>query len=261
MPNGEHTRIVDVKILTPVLQDQAFGLLIDAFYLHRTDITREQALMKLRTQVQRGKEVMFCLLGGEQVVGVSSYILYDYGQIRSQLYMQVRYQQHCLTAMRLVQFHELLCSGGITQGEHALVAGFGYTYVLPAYRRKGLARLLFSRRQEAICSHDTVGVVFAIVRGPYAQENVSQPIMTFFLNAEEQANGRGSDQRVRVTGIWVSTTDLEQTFHLPISSLHDASGSVAMTKLIAEYGFVPMGFFRSLSPVWATTRQQLLTGT
>lgn len=255
--NEDDIHLADFTALSPPMQQQAVALIVDAFYQHRTDLTHEEALTKIGNALRDRKEIAFCIADAQKVLGISTYSLYDYQRMREQLYMETRYQESCLSSMRLASFHELLCRKSIHQGALPKVAGFGYSFVLPAFRNQGMARLLFRRRLEDICSHKDVGVIFAIVRGPYAQMNVSPLVMSSFLQAEQHVNGWECEQRVKVTGVWVECTHLDEMLRLPISSLSDHSGSPAMTKLIAQSGFVPLGFFRSLSPVWATTRAAL----
>ena len=250
-------QMVAFSELSPEMQHQAVTLIVDSFYQHRADIPQEHALTKISNALQAVKEIAFCVTYGNIVVGISTYSLYDYCQLKDQMYLETDYQGDHLSAMRLMSFHDLLEKKQIYQGEVPKAAGFGYSFVLPAFRNKGLAKRLFQRRLEDILSHQEVGVIFAIIRGPYAQQNVSPCVLSSLLEAEERANGREGIQRIKVTGVWVGSDQFEQELQLPVHSLNDYSGAPAMTKLIADGGFVPIGFFRSLSPVWVTTRTAL----
>lgn len=247
-------RVTDFSALSSPMQQQAVLMLVDAFYQHRTDIPHQEAIQKLDTMLHTQQERAFCVTDANTVLGISTYLVYDYSRLKDQLYMETAYEDGHLSAFRLTRFHDLLEKKQMTQGLLPKVAGFGYSFVLPEFRRQGIAKCLFRRRMEAIEAHEDVGVIFAIIRGPYAPLNISQAVLSSLLEAEEQANGRENEQRVKITGIWKPCAHFEQMLQLPVRTLNNYSGSPAMTKLIADGNFVPLGFFRSLSPVWATTR-------
>lgn len=250
-------RVTDFSALVSHMQQQAIVMIVDAFFQHRTDIPRQDALKKISDALHSQQEIAFCVTDTNTVLGISTYSLCEYHRIKDQLYMETAYKDDHLSAFRLMSFHDLLSKKQIAQGTLPKVAGFGYSFVVPEFRRQGIAKCLFRRRLEAIQAHEDVSVIFAIIRGPYATLNVSQVVLASLLEAEERANGRENRQRIKVTGVWQDIKHFEKMLQLPVGTLNDYAGSPAMTKLIADGGFVPIGFFRSLSPVWATTRAAL----
>jgi hypothetical protein len=240
------------------VQQQAISLLVTEFYRHRKDLSFEEAIKKIRDNLICRKEIAVCVVYEDKVLGIATYIIHTYEQLKSQIYIEANYVGEKLSQIRLSSFEGLLHQKNIAQEGLPKAAGFAYSIVAQDFRGKGLGNILFKKRLDGLLHNQEVGIVFTIPRGPYVQSAISKSLTSFLLRAEESINGRKEDDNlVTITGVWVDSASISDFMNLPIDCLNFYSGSPATIKLASKYGFVPIGFFRNLSPVWVTTQRAL----
>jgi hypothetical protein len=241
--------IFDFNNLSTDLQDQVMHALAKEFYgTQRLAEGLEAFWRSLTTQ----RHFIKAVLWEGQLVGASSYKIFEWEQIRAQLYYEARFEDGNLSAIRLRPFATL-----VDHPTHTPVAEMvAYATILDGYRGRDFYRHLFVAKLQDIVQKSGAGLVFALTRGDYAASDIVQKGTAYMLAREAETHGYQPDGTVNVQGTWVAVEDFAmQTGYsiAPISFATHSRGSQLTTLLAQEHGFVPIGFHRNFSILLVTT--------
>ncbi len=96
--------------LDDLLQQKAIAMLAAEFYAHRQV---SEGVEVFDQSLHAGKELAIALMGELDMIGVTTYKVFDFPAIQRQLYIEPQFSQGSLSQIRLRSFQHLLEDAGL----------------------------------------------------------------------------------------------------------------------------------------------------
>ncbi len=212
----------------------------------------EKGISAFTNSIEQNNEHVICLLINETVVGVTSYRTYDWLRLSAQLYIQARFKENKLSAIRLQHLSDLLthCKLGHNYLEAVELA---YSVVDKEYRGQGYGRILYVERLRRVTQlpDPNSKLIFNIARSDFAGTDLRRKLLEVLLQHEKRVHGQFEDGHTIVKGVWMDASEISPMLGVDITSLTPLDGSVAIVHQAQKYGLRFVGYYTNLSPVYA----------
>lgn len=240
--------LIDFKELSANKQIQAIEMLAKEFYgSEQLEKGRQRFHEKIASNIQTVK----CMIVDDTLAAISSYCIYQWEEIAKQLYFEPRYENRQLREIRLISFGDLISTAKFDK-KYPQAFELDYTLVIEKFRGKRLHTKLFRARLNDIARFFDHGLVFTLARSIYAGKGIDKKSTDYLLSVEKAINGNRPDGSVNISGIWVSADDFRSNVGVDLAKITPAFGTETTIHLAQKFGFINVGFYRNLSPVFAT---------
>lgn len=244
-------KIVNFAELDARTQDYALAALATEFY--GKDHVAEGVVAYWQS-IREGNHFIKCNLVDDELVGLSSYKLFEYTRLADQLYYEPRFSPEGeLSQIRLRRFGDFIQHQSLPK---IVAEQIAYAFVFPEHRGKDYYRELFVAKLRDIVDCTEAELVFALTRTEYAATDIVAKGTAFMLAQEQSQHGLKGDGQVNVQGLWVDASAFELATGYPIRSMSfdaHSRGSHLTTLLAREFGFEACGFHRNFSVLFTAT--------
>lgn len=238
--------IIDYLSTTKETKTQAMSLLAQEFHPNNVD----EGVRKFTDSANLAKDHVLCVTKGNEVVGVSTYKVYSFDEIRSQLYYEGKFDSNnSLIALRFRTFENLLLQNRFCLN-YQYVSELAYSSVKHEHRGVGLGSFMFNERMDRMKLLSNPYLLFTIARGIYTQFGITDELKNIMLENEKAKNGVKEDGKTNIKGEWINTEFLSSQLGHEISLVNFEAGAKQTIHLSKKFDFKPLGFSKNLSPLW-----------
>jgi GNAT superfamily N-acetyltransferase len=181
---------------------------------------------------------------------------YSWDILKNQLIFGTRIIDGRLFSLNLTRLQDLAATHRGPLPEPTIAIELAFNLIDQRFRRKGLGATMFETRITRALDIETKTPKFAftMARGAYLDQGIGNQIFKYALQREAEVNGYDEAGKVNIGGLEISVEDIQEQLALPeslqLDQVHEDSQPIP--KLAKKFGFVYIGLFKDLSPVFAT---------